>query len=81
MFDNTSIKTSMQALYRGTYWLCQWAQLQKLDEFSKELMDACKSVELIVMQVFASHGWRFSNQIAAPNFCFSVVIITTLVCR
>jgi hypothetical protein len=64
VFDNSPIKTYIQVLYRGTYWLRQWAQLQRREDLSKELMGVCKAMELTVMQVFTSHGWIFSNRIA-----------------
>jgi hypothetical protein len=35
VFDNSSIKTYMQVLYRGMYWLCQWAQLQRHEDLTK----------------------------------------------
>jgi hypothetical protein len=65
MFDNSPIKTYMQVLYRGTYWLRQWPQLQWHEDLAKQIIDVCRSVESTVMQIFASHGWRFSNRIAA----------------
>jgi hypothetical protein len=63
VFDNSPFKTYMQVLYRGTYWLQQWAQLQRHEEHAKELMDACSALETTVMQVFIAFGWRFSNRI------------------
>jgi hypothetical protein len=65
MFDNSRSKTYMHVLYRGTYWLHQWEQLQRHEELAKEIRDACRSVEAIVMLVFTSLGWRFLNRIAA----------------
>jgi hypothetical protein len=65
VFDNSLMKTYMQVLYRGTYWLRLWVRLQKHEELAKQIVDACKALELVVMQVFAAHGWRFCNRITA----------------
>jgi hypothetical protein len=65
VFDNSPSKTFMQVLYRVTYWLQQWGQLQKHEEHGKEIMEACRAVETTVMQVFVAFGWRFSNRITA----------------
>jgi hypothetical protein len=32
VFDKSLTKTYMQVLYQGTYWLRQWAQLQRHEE-------------------------------------------------
>jgi hypothetical protein len=62
VFDNSSIKTYMQILYHGTYWLRLWAQLQKHEDRAKQIVDA---LEKAVMQVSVTHGWRFCNMIAS----------------
>lgn len=64
VFDKTPIKTYMQVLYRGTYWCRFWALLQKREEDAKDIKDGCRQLETLVMQIFASHGWQFSNRIA-----------------
>ena len=63
VFDKSPTKTYMQVLYRGTHWLRFWAQLQKCDENKEALQKACQTTEVLVMQIFANHGWRFSNRI------------------
>jgi hypothetical protein len=35
VFDNSPTKTYMQVLFRGTYWLRQWAQLQRREDMVK----------------------------------------------
>jgi hypothetical protein len=54
----------MQVLYRGTYWCRFWAQLQRHEEDAKVIREACRKLETTVMQIFAFHGWQFSNRIA-----------------
>jgi len=63
VFDKSPTKTYMQVLYRGTHWLRFWAQLQRRDEDKKALQKAYQTMEVLVMQFFANHGWRFSNRI------------------
>jgi hypothetical protein len=64
VFDNSPMKTYMQVLFRATHWLWMWSLLQKCDDDTNLLKDACRSLETMAMQIFANHGWRFSNRIA-----------------
>jgi hypothetical protein len=64
VFNKSPIKTYMQVLYRGTYWCRFWAQLQRHEEDAKVIREACRKLETTVMQIFAFHGWQFSNRIA-----------------
>ena len=63
VFDKSPTKIYMQVLYRGTHWLRLGAQLQRRDEDKKALQKACQTIEVLVMQFFVNHGWRFSNMI------------------
>jgi hypothetical protein len=65
VFDKSLAKTYMQVFYRGTYWIHQWAQLQRYKKNAVEIMEVCRVLESTVMQIFASHGWRFCNRITA----------------
>ena len=65
VFDNSPMKTYMHVLFRATHWLWMWSLLQKCDDDTNLLKDACRSLETTAMQIFANHGWRFSNKIAA----------------
>ena len=49
----------------STHWLRMWSLLQKCDDDTNLLKDACRSLETMAMQIFANQGWRFSNRIAA----------------
>ena len=62
-FDKSSTKTYLQVLYRGTHWLRFWAQLIRRDEDKEAVQQACQTIEVLVMQLFANYGWRFSNRI------------------
>ena len=65
VFDNSPMKIYMQVLFRATHWLRMWSLLQKCDDDTNLLKDACRSLETTTMQIFANHGWRFSKRIAA----------------
>jgi hypothetical protein len=49
VFNNSPIKTHIHVLYQEMYWLHQWAQLQKHEELSKEIIDVYRYVESTVM--------------------------------
>jgi hypothetical protein len=55
----------MQVLYRGTHWL-RFLSLLESDEHDKELVtSACQKLEVVAMQIFTDHGWRWSIKICA----------------
>lgn len=64
VFDKVPMKTYMQVLYRGTYWLREWAQLQKHEEDIVSMIEACRSLEAMIMHIFVNFGRRFSNRIS-----------------
>jgi hypothetical protein len=41
VFDKCRPKSFLQVLFRGTYWLHQWAQLQCHEDHQQELVNAC----------------------------------------
>jgi hypothetical protein len=45
VFDKFPLKTYMQILYRGTYWLHQWAQLQRHVEHIFGIKEAYRALE------------------------------------
>ena len=63
VFDKSSSISYMQVIFRPTYWLRLWAQLQKCDEDGEFLIVACRMFETTVMQLFTNHGWRFTNRL------------------
>ena len=63
VFDKSPMKTYMQVLYRGTHWLRFWSQLRWSEEDRESIITVCRRLEALVMQIFAQHGWRFSNRI------------------
>ena len=62
VFDKSPTKTYLQ-VYWGTHRLRFWAQLQRRDEDKEAVEKGCQTMEVLVMQFFTNHGWRFSNRI------------------
>ena len=63
--DKDNAVQSYKVLYRGTHYLRLWALLQRCDEDKEELQEACRTMEVLVMQIFVNHGWKFSNRICS----------------
>jgi hypothetical protein len=62
-FNCARVSSSLQVLFRGTYWIQLWALLQKVEE-KPPVLEGCRALECLAMKVFASNGCPFSNQIA-----------------
>nr|BAD08906.1 hypothetical protein [Oryza sativa Japonica Group] len=52
-----------KVIFKATYWLRLWAQLQKCEEDGEFMSVACRNLESTVMQLFTNHGWRFTNRL------------------
>jgi hypothetical protein len=63
VFDKTPIKSFLQELYRGTYWLHLWSQLERNDQDNEMIHLSCRKLETVTILIFIEHGWRFSNRI------------------
>ena len=62
VFDKVLAPSYLQIIFRGTYWIRSWSQLQK--EEDRQMMKMyCRNIETTTMEVFSRHGWRFSNRI------------------
>ncbi|WVZ85157.1 hypothetical protein U9M48_032107 [Paspalum notatum var. saurae] len=54
--------------FRGTYWLRQWAILQRSEECKHGLLQACRNLETVAMQLFSSFGWPHQSAVMfSPN--------------
>jgi hypothetical protein len=51
-------------IFRGTHWFRFWRLLQK-EETQQQILVVCQSLEVVAMEVFASHGWRSNTRIDA----------------
>ncbi len=49
VFDKSSSITYMQVIFRATYWLRLWAQLQRSNENGEFIKVACQKLETMVM--------------------------------
>jgi len=63
VFDKCKPKTFLQVLFRGTFWLRQWASLHCLEEDQEELREICQLLEGAALQFFASFGWLSSSRL------------------
>lgn len=61
-FDKQKHTTFMQVIFRGAYWLRHWVLLQEEEEREPAYM-TCRALEVVAMEFFAKHGWRFSNRL------------------
>jgi hypothetical protein len=64
VFDKIIAPSYLQVIFKGTYWTRSWTLLQKEEEDRHLIKAGCKTIESAAMEVFARHGWRFSNGIA-----------------
>jgi hypothetical protein len=53
----------MQVIFRSTYWIRAWSQLDKPDEAREMLKRGCRLLETMILEVFAKFGWKFTNRI------------------
>ena len=63
VFNKSQKQTFLQVLFRGTYWLRFWTQLQRLDEHKTSIVETCRLLESSAMFLFASHEWSFSYRL------------------
>jgi hypothetical protein len=63
VFDKVLVPSSLQVLFRGTYWTRFWSMLQK-EEDQPLMKMGCNTIEAVAMEVFARHGWLFINRLA-----------------
>ena len=57
VFDKCRPKFFLQVLFRGTYWLRQWAKLQRREELRLQLLLAGQRLETSALHFFSSNGW------------------------
>jgi hypothetical protein len=63
VFNNAKSNTFMQVIFRSTYWIRAWSQLDKYEEARQTLKRGCRRLETMIMEVFAKFGWKFTNRI------------------
>jgi hypothetical protein len=63
VFDKVIAQSYLQVIFKATYWTRFWSLLQK-EEDRLSVKMGCRIIETAAMEVFARHGWNFSNRIA-----------------
>jgi hypothetical protein len=55
----------LKVIFRATHWTRTWSLLFKDKDARANLKNACRLLEMVVMEVFAKFGRKFSNRITA----------------
>ena len=55
MFNNIKVNLILQVIFRGTYWLRVWAQLQRDEQAKNTLSVLSRNIEIIAMELVK--GW------------------------
>ncbi|WVZ61530.1 hypothetical protein U9M48_011391 [Paspalum notatum var. saurae] len=63
VFDRKQPKSLLQVLFRETFWLRQWAKLQRHEE-QVRLTCAAQNLEEAGLRVFNSFGWSAPARIS-----------------
>ena len=69
IFNKIKYLSFIQAIFRGTYWLRLWAQLQRKDMIKVLFRRASLALEAVVLQI-ANHGWKYNLRIGLDHFSF-----------
>ena len=62
VFNKAKPNTSMQVIFRTTYWIRQWSMLHKEEE-RHLFFEGCRRWETLIMAVFVKFSWNFMNRI------------------
>ena len=62
VFKKIKNQTSLQILFRDTYLTRAWAILHK-EEDREAITAACRMLEMVAMDLYATNGWIFSNRL------------------
>ena len=63
VFDKRKPKSLLQVLFRGTYWLRQWAILQRHEDLKDLLISAATRLETSALAFFSSNGWLMHRHV------------------
>ena len=55
IFNKIKYSSFMQAVFKGTYWLCLWAQLQRKNMIKVLFREASLALEAVALEI-ANHG-------------------------
>jgi hypothetical protein len=57
IFKKMKTNSIMQVIFRGAYWLCSWAQLQRDEQAKDTLTLLSKKLEVIALEI-SNRGWK-----------------------
>ena len=57
IFNKSKVNSILQVIFRGTYWLQFWAQLQRDEHAKNALSEMSKNIEIIAMELVKG-GWK-----------------------
>jgi hypothetical protein len=63
VFDKVAAPSYLQLSSGGTYWTRFWSLLQN-EEDGHLVKMGCRTIETVAIEVFARHGWSFTNRLA-----------------
>ena len=69
IFNKTKYSSFMQDVFKGTYWLHLWAQLQHKDMINVMFRKASLALEVVALEI-ANHGWKHNLRIDLDVFPF-----------
>ena len=62
IFNNIKVHSILQVIFRETYWLRFWAQLQRDEHAKNTLSELSRNIEIIAMEVVIG-GWMQNNHL------------------
>ena len=62
VFNRKHPNSYLQVIFRGTHWARSWSQLSKEEE-KVHMMNKCREIEGLVMELFAKRGWNFRQRL------------------
>ena len=57
IFNKIKVNSILQVIFRGTYWLQFWAQLQRDEHAKNALSKMSRNIEIIAMKLVKG-GWK-----------------------
>jgi hypothetical protein len=62
VFHKSQLKSILQVMFRGTYWIRSWAILSKEDGMVI-LKKGCRLLETMALEIFHKSGWNTRRRI------------------
>jgi hypothetical protein len=62
VFQKSQIKSILQVIFRGMFWIRSWSVLSKQDGRAI-LKDGCRALEAAALEIFHKFGWNALKRI------------------